>query len=270
MFRAIFPIVFLTASSAASAQSPEAAAVAEGASIAAAVSRFDVAGIKLGVPIDQAVAQIQNVNPRLKVIDRVTTTVWPQDRNNPIAVPPPNAPKTMSEVRAEVQEPGGGAETVEIRSAVHPNSPVVVFVNRSLSYPMGKGPASANLLAGLKQKYGEPSKSDPTSAPSAILRWYFDEQGQLLRADQAKQVIPGCAAQAQVNASNGKCASLTVIDAFIGAMPNGAVTNLNVTIASHRLTIATDEATDQFLIRTDAERTQQQQRDSGSRPVPKL
>ncbi len=155
------------------------------AKIAAAAGYVDIVGIKLGMPAQQALDLIKAdnaaLNTQLQKMDVDLQYATTRVRSS--------GPKKQW-VSAIQSATADGSESIEADLSLPPTSQVVVYLSRSLAFPMNATPTVDNVIAGLKKKYGEPTTLQPIGSPE--LRWIFDSQGRLLnQAGLAKLGAPG-------------------------------------------------------------------------------
>jgi len=247
--------------------SPEATA-----RIAASLGYLDVAGIKLGMPLNNTQALLKTINPKFQMTPQ-TEIIWPLDRSNTAAQPPPDAPNSVISVNAETFDGKGNVETFRIEFAKHPNAPVVIGIHRKLGWAPGAGPGIDNLVNDLRKKYGPESLITHQTTNNAqreiTLRWYYDPSGVKLQGNLAQQPTANCFVVLGGPAP-GLCGTLVVLDAAVQAPGNGVVSTLLVDVASHPLTDSARRATEAYLKAVDEDRAKRQRNDATGRPTPKL
>ena len=250
---------------------PAAAASAqETARLAAALAYIDVAGVKLGAPLAEAQKVLTATNPSFRFTPQIETP-WPLRGGQP----PPNAPKSVLNLRAELGTGGrDGSESFELAAAVHPNPPVVVQIARSMNFPGNSGPSFDNMVAGLRKKYGPESAVDTTAANDNNIRtfdakWFFDERGQVLSGNLGAQVARGCSVAVQPT-NVGLCGTLTLLHAYVQASGAGVVDAVRVTTKSNPLEFSAHATTQAYLRQVEEGMARQQLQESSQRQVPKL
>jgi hypothetical protein len=240
------------------------------AALAKAAMFTDVAGLKLGMPLQDAPAVLKSLNLR-PMREPQIEIVWPLDNTNVEKQPPPNAPRSVYLVEYVAADGQGITEYVELRAARHPNPSVVTSIERKLVYRAGQGPARDTIVAGLRQKYGPESLVISDFPTTRILRWYFDEQRQALQGNLAKQESAcGGGAGGGVRDNDGLCPTLTVIDVNIANDASGVVMEIAVRAVSRPLHRSAEAATQAFLRQVDEARREQQRLESSKRATPKL
>lgn len=207
------------------------------AKIAAKAGFVDVVGIKLGMPVKDAVAVIKKHNQKLHV-----------STPNPMRFKSlPNVTFAAS-VTAQVMD-GKPFESIQLSVTMPPNEEVVWYVKREVHFEGDAKPSEANVLASLRQKYGqEHGRMDPINTqPLSQLYWMFDANGKPVPEQQAKQIIRHCGLPnnqsdlAEVSVSNPKrwienninCGEVTMVTAngqltVPGAGTPGSVSRLLV------------------------------------------
>ena len=242
------------------------------AKIAATLGYLDVAGIKLGMPLTNTVALLRTINPKFQMMPQ-TDIIWPFDRSNPSAQPPPDAPKSIRGVTAETYDAKGNVESFRVDFAQHPNAQVVMGIHRKLGWEPGAGPGIENLVNDLRKKYGPESLITHQTTNNAqreiTLRWYFDPSGVKLQGNLAQQPTANCNVSLGGPAP-GLCGTLVVLDTAVQAPGNGVVSTLMVDVESHPLTDSARRATEAYLKAVDEERAKRQRNDASGRATPKL
>jgi DNA-binding protein YbaB len=238
------------------------------AKFAKAATFIDVAGLKLGMPLQDAPAVLKGLNLR-PMREPQVETVWPLDPTGVETQYPPNAPRSVHLVEYLATDGQGVTEAVTLIATKHPNPSVVTSIERKVVYRAGQGPVRDTVLAGLRQKYGPESLvvSDVGGRPNKFLtlRWYFDEQRQALQGNLAKQ-----ASACDGGAGGTLCGTLTAIDVSVVSSDADVVTELTVHAVNRPLTRSAEEATQAFLRQMDEARREQQRLNSSKRAAPKL
>jgi hypothetical protein len=182
-----------------------AVAVGATAKIAASAGYLDVAGVKLGMPVAEAVAALKTYNAKFKI----DAFVWPVtgviSRDFTHLLPTELVHMLVAREGLErigMVEP----EIIEVDLTPYPNAPVVYGVSRHLRWNPGTGPSMSNVVASLRQKYGP--ETGPTSraafaSDTSIIRdlyWAYDGQGRLL---SLAQLLPHVLSSTQLEAARG-------------------------------------------------------------------
>lgn len=239
--------------------------------IAGSLGYLDVAGIKLGMPLANTMALLKSINPRFQVRPQIDI-IWPLDRSNTAAQPPPDAPKSTSSVNAESQDGKGNVETFELSFASHPNAPIVIGIHRKLGWAPNTGPDIDGLVDDLRKKYGPESlithQTTNNSQREITLRWYYDPSGLKLQGNLAQQPTSNCTVV--VAGAPGLCGTLVVLDAAVQAPGNGVVSTLMLGVGSHPLADSARAATADYLKAVEEERASRQRKESSERARPKL
>jgi hypothetical protein len=145
----------------------------------AAGPNLDVAGIKIGMGVKDAMAALKAENPKFSI----------QIPNHQLeGFPMPLHPWVDCE---QAIGPDNDGETITLLFTMPPSREVVWGIKRLTSYRAGHRPSTEATLAALRTKYG------PESVPAADprtknLAWVFDDKGQLMPVDKAKQVLISC------------------------------------------------------------------------------
>lgn len=248
-----------------SAQAQQAAGVAgreKTAQLAAAVGFLDVAGLKLGSPLADAQKVLKGVNPKFSFFTDNVEIVWPTNQ------PPPNAPRSLTNARAEWVD-NANSERFSLTAAAHPNPHVIIGIERQVQYGPGTGPNMDNIVAGLRKKYGPESVLAPY-LPKETWRatWFFDERGQVLRGNVVNS-LAGCGGLG-TQSPVGLCATLTVMNVGIDGDSSRTVLSMLVKVQSHPLTNNAEETKQAFLAQTAEQLRLRQQKESSQREGPKL
>ena len=257
------------------------------AKIAATMGFVDIAGIKLGMPAQEALNLIKAENAAFKT----------QLSNNQVDLQyattrvPSTGPKkewAFAITSTTTFSDASGGESIEADLTLPPTTQVVDYVSRTLAFPKNAIPTVDNLIASLKKKYGVPTLSQPIGNPQ--LRWIFDSQGQLLDEAQMRKLgaVAGCdpvTATPTINPPGSgyrgrqavttvQCqkAGVTVVKAEIAPTTTGGsmAGSLTVSMASIPLLYngvnATNVALDDLLRKFE----EKQRQDADKLPAPKL
>jgi hypothetical protein len=163
------PIALLIASGAAFAQAP--------------TSAVDVVGIKLGMPMADAVAAIKADNPKLSV---QTQTMVLEGFEQPFAT---------AIVASQPTESGKDAEEITLLLTTPPSHQVVWGIQRTYHYGPQSMPSLDNTLAGLRRKYGAENAALPDADSRSLTKtmaWAYDTSGNLVGAAQGKPLYLAC------------------------------------------------------------------------------
>jgi len=155
------------------------------AKIAAQAGFVDVVGIKLGMPVKDAIAAVQQYNANLRL--------YPQPVSKTDLLPDVGFSDGVN-ARTDNQ-----SEAIELSVAMAPNQEVVWSVLRAISYSGDNRPAVTNVIAAFRQKYGpeDGSLQDPATAKANRVElmdafWVFDSNGKKVPAKQAKDYAQRC------------------------------------------------------------------------------
>jgi len=159
--------------------------IAYGAAFAQApTAAIDVVGIKLGMPMADAVAAIKADNPKLSV---QTQTMVLEGFDQPFVT---------AIVASQSIEPGKDSEELTLLLTTPPNHPVVWGIQRTYHYATQNMPSVDNTLAGLRRKYGAENARLPDPDPRVLTRsiaWAYDTGGKPLGPAEGKAIFVACA-----------------------------------------------------------------------------
>ena len=242
---------------------------ADTARLAAASSRLETGGLRIGMTLKELGPATRALNPLLKVTNTEMVTVWPPDRNDMTKTAPPGSPQSVQSV--QLQTIAGATrttnESVNATLAVYPNPPVVIRLNRVIFYPDGTGPNHAQVLEALRAKYGQATErkvlSESASGSMTLLYWYFDADGKLLAPSAPSSLAP-CDADMRM------CTGRSMFSLMISASGNGLVKSMDYKIVNGPLVISAGLATDAYLQSVEDARSRRQTNDSKNQPLPKL
>jgi hypothetical protein len=149
---------------------------------ASSAVNLDVAGIRIGMTVKEAMLALKADNPNLILNPhKLQLEGFAQD--------------LMTSVDAnQMASATKGGEDVELLFTVPPNTEALWGIRRSTTYANQERPSMDNIVAALRNKYGPESLrpgSDPNRVDSMI--WVFDAQGRLLPAGQARRTWELCA-----------------------------------------------------------------------------
>jgi hypothetical protein len=134
---------------------------------------LDVAGVKVGMPVSAAIDVIKAHNPQM------------QTRLTSHKIEHPGLPSFVDQLSANANQVKGTEDITvdEIVVDAAPGEPnVVVGIWRQFNYRKGRERVLAEVLDGLKEKYGEPRLNAPGGNNDLTLSWYFDAAGKPLGA----------------------------------------------------------------------------------------
>jgi len=137
---------------------------------AGAQSVPDVVGIRPGMSAQEAYNALKARNPNVKI--GIGQMVVPGLGDKPIAV-------SMAAQVTDARAP----EVITLWLTIPPGPQVVFAVGRQLEYDPSKALLRANVLEGLRQKYGPETDSNPVGP-----YWGFDEQGKHPDIAQLRQM----------------------------------------------------------------------------------
>ena len=173
------------------------------AAIAKKVGKYDVLGIKLGMPAKEAAAILKSRGFQFKP-ETLKYDVLP----DPLIY----GVYAINEVLARKSGVQPGAEKMYVALTMPPNPQVVTKVNRFILFTKETAPSQQALIADLEKKYGPISFSTPPSyldtAAGQDLYWVDDAQGNRLR-DQtnregnANELLDQCGRKPTYSSSAG-------------------------------------------------------------------
>ena len=153
--------------------------------IAAKAGFVDVVGIKLGMPVKDATAAVKQYNPKMQL--------YPHPVGKFDLLPNVGFSDGVN-ARTDNQ-----SEAIELSVAMPPNQEVVWSVVRAITYSGDNRPALANVIAGLRQKYGpeDGSLQNPITAKMNGVEmmdafWVFDSNGKKAPAKRARDYAQLC------------------------------------------------------------------------------
>jgi hypothetical protein len=149
----------------------------------APTAAIDVVGIKLGMPIADAVAAIKADNPKLSI---ETQTMVLEGFDQPFAT---------SIVARQSIESGKDSEEVTLLLTTPPNHQVVWGIQRNYHYAQQSMPTLDNTLVGLHRKYGVENAAlmNPDSRNlTKTIAWAYDTSGKLMETAQGKALWLAC------------------------------------------------------------------------------
>jgi hypothetical protein len=165
----ILPISIVASIGAADAQSPSAA--------------IDVVGIKLGMPLPEAVAVVKTYNPKLGL---QTQTLELEGFDKPFVT---------AIVARQPTESGKDSEEITLLVTTPPSNQVVWGIQRIYHFGPQTMVSLDNTVAGLRKKYGAenayPLNTD-TRVMTKGVAWAFDTSGKLMDSAQAKALYLAC------------------------------------------------------------------------------
>ena len=131
----------------------------------------DVVGIRLGMTRDEAVAAIRAYNPRLAMQEH-TTEITIQDSNRQPLIVDRYVSEIWGDWNKSVQgyRNGEPIEKVVVVFASPPAEHRVQYVERDIRYVSNDGPASDALVASIRDKYGDPTR---TTSDGRTLLWQY-------------------------------------------------------------------------------------------------
>ncbi len=164
----------------------------------AGARNLDIAGIKVGMGVHEAMAALKAENPHFNI------NLYPHQLEG-FSVPV--HPFVSGE---QIISPNNDGESVELLFTMPPSKEAVWGIKREMSYRAGNRPSTENTLAALRAKYG-PENIPATDQRTQILSWVYDDKGNLLSADKAKQLYLSCSSLLQSHFGNADISSLNDI-----------------------------------------------------------
>lgn len=204
------------------------------AAIAAKLNYMEVAGITLGMPIKDAVA---NLKKMIAAPEILTTAIVPAFTK------PADAPKGKEQITAAAKDANGNTEVIELLSTLAPNPELVRSIKLKMNYVNGSGPDFDGTLADLRMKYGPESlvmaQGSSEQFNTIELRWYFDPNGHVLQGDTAKKEW-SCT---EGGGDGGPaCPTLTALEILVQADGVKKVNTLTEEVRSYPLDRSAEEA----------------------------
>jgi hypothetical protein len=260
---------------------PIMAALIVGPAANAAEPNLDVAGVKIGMSLDNAVAALKADNPKFYV--NVVSHQWE-------GFTAPLHPFVQAQFNGT--DPGE-SESMSLLVTMAPGPGQVWGIDRLCGYPADKRPATVNIVSALRQKYGPENVPPGQSLQTQNLAWVYDETGNLLPEDKARQALATCGTLLQTHFGNnddytsyseiqtGKfapqdCGGIIVIKANVqSTLLNPGTTDyvaysLNVQMTRYSMYRTAMVATRAVVAAAAQAREQGAAQDSNQRPVPKL
>lgn len=166
---------------------------------------LDVVGIKIGMPLNEAINALKAHNPRMKLFP-YTTNIPPSLSNLDQAqtrafgrimqIEFKGLPSFVWQVSTQSEDFKATADVKQelIDLYVAPGPPdVVVGIRRYVGYQTGHERAITTIVAGLKEKYGSsPGTAPGPSGKPRLLVWYYDATGRpIVRSGTGSPEFPG-------------------------------------------------------------------------------
>lgn len=159
---------------------------------------LDIAGLKIGMGVHEAMATLKAENPHFNI------NLYPHQLEGFSA---PLHPFVSGE---QMIGPNNDGESIDLLFTMPPSKEVVWGIKRETNYRAGNRPSTENTLAALRAKYG-PENIPATDQRTQILSWVYDDKGNLLPADKAKQLYMSCSSLLQSHFNNADVSSLNDI-----------------------------------------------------------
>jgi hypothetical protein len=221
---------------AAQSASPETGTPAATAALAAKAGFLEVGGIKLGMPMKDAMAALQK---SMMGTPKVLTTAIVPDFTDAA-----DAPKGNEQVTATAADAKGNKEKIEFIWAQPPNAPVVRWIKRKVDYSPGSGPNFDTMLAGLRKMYGPESvvlaMASGERVNTILTRWMYDPSGQQVKGDAATKEWD-CTENA---GGTPLCRNLTILEIYLQADGVKVTYGLTEELESYPLSRSAREATE--------------------------
>lgn len=152
------------------------------AAIAAKLSFLDVGGIKLGMPVKDAIPALKKMIAPPEIL---TTAIVPDFTK------PEDAPKGKEQITASAKDANGDTEVIELLSTLPPNPELVRSIKLKRTYGDSSDVNFDSTLVDLHKKYGTESlvmaQGSSEQFNTLQLRWYFDPAGHQLQGDAARK-----------------------------------------------------------------------------------
>lgn len=257
------------------------------ATIAAKAGFLDIVGVKLGMPVKEAVAAVKahNANLRLESQSKLEFEALPGVVMTPVIASTKNV--------STASDPG--AEYFGLLLTYAPNEAFVYGVWRDFWFgKMESRPPVDTILSGMRKKYGPESVREDT-----LLLWLFDAQKHQVMGAKATDIWKKCANHWMTGASydqghiirqvtkgyysdsdgrdyhGGICHSHSLVQAAYSAdQPPGAsqplIMNVKVSAANHQLEASGVTATNAMLTREAAKLAEKRKEEAAKRSGPKF
>ena len=158
------------------------------AKIAAKAGFLDIVGVKLGMPVKEAVAAVKAHNAMLKL--------EPQAKLEFEALPGVVMTPVLASTKNVSQASDPGAEYLGLLLTYAPNEAFLWGISRNLGFGREYSrPTVEDTLAGLRKKYG----SESTKQVNSRLIWIYDAQGQQVMGAKADDIYSKCSQTWAVN-----------------------------------------------------------------------
>jgi len=151
----------------------------------------DLVGIRLGMTAQQAAAAVRAANPGFQISNN------PAFRFDLL----PNVAFNEVVYARKTGDATHGQESIDLKFTQPPNQAMLWSIQRNKQYADQERPTVANLIAGLREKYGP---EDGSMTPPAVAKasgvelrdayWIFDINGQKLPRQRAAQLAATCTA----------------------------------------------------------------------------
>jgi hypothetical protein len=241
---------------------------------------LDIVGIKLGMPIKDALAAVKADNPGLSLTPQ---TLQLEGFAQPFVT-------TVMAQQAGVA--GKDTEGLELQFTMPPARQVLWGVRRTYSYTKENMPSLENTLAALRKKYGPeniPADTDLRNLTKNIT-WIFDAQGRPVPSGEAKSLNMTCTNYlgtpfgggagirndlAGANPPPAQCIPLSMVTASVqassGVIPGSIVVyNLILQLADGPIYRTSLEATRAIAIAAANNREHRQKQEVDKRGAPKI
>lgn len=238
---------------------------------------LDIAGIKVGMDVKEAMAALKAENPHFEIIMSSQPVEGFSEPLQPTAI-----------ARHPISSDNDG-EIITLALTTLPGREAVWGIKRDTTYRTKNQPSTENTLAALRAKYG-PENIPPLDGRTQNLAWVFDDKGKLLPADEARQYWMSCCTILQNHfagevpllndLATGKygppeCSSIILITANVqsGQITPGSpmvVNNLSVAINHGPMYRTAIEATRETVVRAVKSRENKATEDANKVGAPKL
>lgn len=215
---------------------------------------LDILGIKVGMPAQEAVNRLRQIDPKASyTVNQVKFKAIPGK-----AVP------------AFLFMQGAANDSINLEFSLPPEPAVVVSISRTTHLPLGKHPARAKVLESLKKKYGDSPLSKGNMFPHLL--WH--ENPEMRRNAEGNPSFMGCAvavglqqvddvdAEIVRQAAESNANNITImrecgkyVQAEIQASPehDDLVASLSVRVADPELRVARYKKTAEWLAQVEAQ-----------------
>ena len=151
---------------------------------------LDVAGVKIGMSMNDAIAALKADNSKFYI--NVVSHQWEGF----------SAPLHPFVLAQSTGDKPGDSENISLLFTMAPGPEQVWGIDRLCGYRADNRSSAANVVAALRKKYGMESVPPGPSLQTQNLAWVFDESGSLLPEAKARQALATCGTILQTHFGN--------------------------------------------------------------------